>query len=105
MRQERQQSKGRQLPWAMIAAVLGGIVVIGVIAYAVIQTTASTDAEPGWLKAELNDDPNIPGVYVAPHPGADGVFDSGTNPELGRPPSLQPRHRGSDLHAGADRLG
>lgn len=80
MRQERQQSKGRQLPWAMIAAVLGGIVVIGVIAYAVIQTTASTDAEPGWLKAELNDDPNIPGVYVAPHPGADGVFDSGTNP-------------------------
>jgi hypothetical protein len=63
-----------------IAAVIGAIVVIGVILYAVLQSnTASGD--PAWLKAELDDSASIPGQYIPPHPGFDGVFDSSTNPQ------------------------
>jgi hypothetical protein len=83
MRLERQQAArkgGRRLPWMTIGAVVAGLVVIGAIAYAVIQTGNTGDGQPAWLKAELDDSPDIPGVYVPPHPGADGVFDSGTNP-------------------------
>jgi hypothetical protein len=32
---------------------------------------------PAWRKAELNDDPTLPGVYVAPHPGFDGQPETG----------------------------
>ncbi len=64
----------------MIAAVAGGLAIVAIIVWAVVQTGNTGDGTPAWLKAELDDDPSIPGVYVAPHPGFDGVFDSGTNP-------------------------
>ena len=80
-RQERQTaSKRRGLPIAVIAGVVGVIAIAAVIGYAVYQAAKPADSTPAWLTAELNDDPNIPGQYIPPHPGFDGVFDSGTNP-------------------------
>jgi len=53
-----------------IAAI--GIVVLGFMVYAVTQTGQAAK-DPGWVTAQLDDDPNLPGTYVAPHPGPDGT--------------------------------
>jgi hypothetical protein len=56
-----------------IAAI--GVFVVAFLIYAVTQT-GQGDELPGWLKAQRNDDPNLPGQYFAPHPGADGQIDT-----------------------------
>jgi hypothetical protein len=59
--------------WAVVVGVLGVIVVVAFIGYAVKQASKDTSNEPlDWQKAELDSDPNLPGKYIAPHPGADG---------------------------------
>jgi hypothetical protein len=77
-RQERQAAAGgkRGLPTTTIAAVVGGVAIVAVLIYAVLQASAG-EGVPAWHKAELNDDPNIPGVYYAPHPGVDGLPETG----------------------------
>jgi hypothetical protein len=58
---------------------LGGAVVfliIAIIAYVVIASTSSSDSTPGYLKAELDDSTSLPGQYIKPNPGPDGVFPS-----------------------------
>jgi hypothetical protein len=67
------------LSTGMIAGVIGAIVIAAVVIYAVLQINNTGDGQPGWLKAELDDSTSIPGTYVPPHPGFDGVFDSATN--------------------------
>jgi hypothetical protein len=64
-----------------MTTILIGIGVIGIVAvlvYAVIQAGADPGASPGEKAdaAELDDDPSLPGVYYAPHPGADGQPDT-----------------------------
>jgi hypothetical protein len=63
-----------------VAAVLGGLAIFGLLVYAVMQVNNVDDGPPGWVEAQLDDDPKLPGQYVAPHPGSDGTFDSDTNP-------------------------
>jgi hypothetical protein len=77
-RQERQAAAGgkKGLPMTAIAAGVGGLAIVAILVYAVIQAGAG-DGVPGWHKAELDDDPNIPGVYYAPHPGVDGLQETG----------------------------
>lgn len=60
----------------MMAAIAGGIAIVAILVYAVLQTGNTADGLPDWREAELDDDANLPGLYVAPHPGIDGV--SGT---------------------------
>jgi uncharacterized protein DUF3105 len=67
---------GRGISTTTIAAVLGGLVIVAVIAYAVLQTGNTGDGVPDWQEAQLDDDPNIPGQYIPPHPGFDGQPDT-----------------------------
>jgi len=65
-----------------MTTILIGIGVMGIVAllvYAVIQAGADPGASPGAKAdaAELDDDPNLPGVYYPPHPGSDGQPDTG----------------------------
>jgi hypothetical protein len=54
---------------------LGAAVVVAVVFYAVTQL-GKTET-PAAIQAELDDDPNLPGVYYPPHPGADGKANTG----------------------------
>jgi hypothetical protein len=65
--------KKRGIPTTAIAAIVGGLFIVAVIVYAVIQTGNTGDGVPDWLEAQRDDDPNIAGTYVAPHPGFDGT--------------------------------
>ena len=61
------------IPLTAVAIALGVLVLIGVLAWAVLQASESPDTGPlDWQKAMLNEDPKIPGTYVPPHPGPDG---------------------------------
>ena len=77
-RQVRQSAPGKRgLPTTTIAAVVGGVAIVAILVYAVVQASNTGDGIPGWRKAELDDDPSIPGVYFAPHPGFDGQPETG----------------------------
>jgi hypothetical protein len=67
----------RSIPTTTIAAIVGGLFIIAIIVYAVIQTGNTGDGVPDWREAELNADPNIAGAYIAPHPGFDGIPETG----------------------------
>jgi hypothetical protein len=57
-----------------VAIGLGIAFILAVLIYAVVQANQKPDTGPtSWQKAMLNDDPKLPGTYVAPHPGTDGV--------------------------------
>lgn len=61
------------LNWPLIAGVLGAFAIIGILVWAVLQSTnTSSDETPAFIKAMLDDSADLPGTYVAPHPGADG---------------------------------
>jgi hypothetical protein len=66
-------SSKRSIPTTTIGAIVGGLFIIAVIVYAVIQTGNTGDGVPDWLEAQRDDDPNIAGTYVPPHPGFDGI--------------------------------
>ena len=64
-----------RLPIGAIAIAAAIALVVAFIAYAVIQANKGPEAGPvDWQKAELNSDAKIPGQYVPPHPGKDGVL-------------------------------
>lgn len=50
---------------------LGVAALVGVLAFATYQTLTSEAEDPAWLRAMLDDSPNLPGQYVPPHPGPD----------------------------------
>jgi hypothetical protein len=64
-----------------IAAVIGGLLLVGLLLYAVTQADNTPSGPPEWIEAQLDESTSLPGAYVAPHPGADGTFDSATNPQ------------------------
>jgi hypothetical protein len=80
-RRQRPQGTGggtkRGIPTTVIAAIVGGLFVTAIIVHAVIQTGNTGDGVPDWRTAELDADPNIPGAYIAPHPGFDGLPETG----------------------------
>lgn len=77
-RLERQKVAGKGGPsLAVIAGAIGVAAIIAILVYAVVQTGSTGDGVPDWRKAELNDDPNLPGQYIAPHPGFDNEPETG----------------------------
>src|SRR6185437_362192 len=73
----------------VVGGIVGVVAIAGIIIYAVAQANTG-GGQPGWLKAELDSSPNIPGQYIPPHPGFDNVFDSGTNPSSDDRQHFQP---------------
>jgi hypothetical protein len=67
------------IPWIAVTGAAAVALVAAFIIYAVAQRD-NVDATPAWLEAELDSSTSLPGQYIPPHPGPDGVFDSGTNP-------------------------
>lgn len=53
------------------AIALGVTAIVAVIAFATYQTLGSETEQPAWMRAIMDDDPNLPGQYVPPHPGPD----------------------------------
>jgi len=84
----------------MIAAVAGGLFILAVLVYAVLQTTNTGDAVPDWRQAELDDDPNIPGVYYPPHPGFDGLPETGDERRHFNPGQVVPICTEAQIEAG-----
>lgn len=74
-RRERQPvgGGGGGISTTMVAAVAGGLFLVAILVYAVVQAGSTGDGIPDWRKAELNDDTSLPGMYIAPHAGPDGV--------------------------------
>lgn len=63
----RPSAAGGGIPWMSLAALLVGAVVIGGLAYVVIQAfTGSESASSAAEKAELDDSPDLPGQYFPP---------------------------------------
>jgi hypothetical protein len=63
------------IPWTTIGVAAGVILVVGIIIFAYLQSTkTSSNSTPDFIKAELDDNPNLPGTYVKPNPGPDGVL-------------------------------
>jgi hypothetical protein len=69
---------GGGLPLSKILIGLGVVAIVAVLVYAVTQVDNAGGPSPGERaeKAELDSDPTIPGVYFAPHPGADGQLET-----------------------------
>jgi hypothetical protein len=67
---------GSRFNWTLIGGGLAVVVIALLLVYVVIQSTSSSASQPDWIKAELDDSPNLPGKYIKPNPGPDGVFPS-----------------------------
>ena len=90
-RLERQKVAGKGGPsMTMIAAAVGGVAIVAILIYAVVQAGNTGDGVPDWRTAELNDDPNIPGLYVAPHPGFDNEQETGDERQHFNPGQVVP---------------
>lgn len=100
-RQERQQAAGKSGPsMAVIAAAVGVLALVAILVYAVLQTGNTGSGVPDWREAELDDDPNLPGLYVAPHPGFDGIPDTGDERQHFAPGQVVPICTEAQLEAG-----
>lgn len=76
-------AKGGVLANVNWIAIIGGLAAVGLVAFLIYAVTSagqdpSTPDESSWNKAQLDDDPKLPGVYYPPHPGADGKLTPGT---------------------------
>ncbi len=61
--------------WTPILGVIVAAVIVGVVIWVAYQSLSSSGGgDPGWLKAELDSSPSIPGEYIKPNPGPDGKF-------------------------------
>jgi uncharacterized protein DUF3105 len=67
---------GGRFNWTLLLGAAAAFVVVAIVIYAVIQGLGGSSSTPDWLKAELDDSPNLPGQYIKPNPGPDGVFPS-----------------------------
>jgi hypothetical protein len=65
---------GSSIPWQPIGIAAGIILIGAILVFAFLQSTAtSTNSTPDFLKAELDSSTSLPGTYVQPDPGPDGV--------------------------------
>lgn len=71
------QRTGGGLPVAKILIGLAVVAVAAALVYAVTQVNNVDNGPQAWQLAQEDDDPNIPGKYYPPHPGADGLPDTG----------------------------
>jgi hypothetical protein len=64
------------LPVIPILIAIGVVAIVAVLAYAVTQANNTNTGPSASQKAQMNDSPDIPGVYYPPHPGSDGQLDT-----------------------------
>jgi hypothetical protein len=62
---------GQALGISIIVVLMGAFLIYGVVAL-----SASSDSTPDWVTAQMDDDPDLPGEYIPPHPGADGKLNT-----------------------------
>jgi hypothetical protein len=64
--------------WTLVLGAAAVLFIAGAIIYAVQQSSSgsSGSSTPDYVKAELDDSPNLPGQYIKPNPGPDGVLPS-----------------------------
>ena len=81
-------------------AVVAGVgLIVGALVYVVSQTggaSPATERDEKALAAIMDADPNLPGTYVPPHPGADGVLCSELSC-FGKPDTDDRRHVADDI--------
>jgi hypothetical protein len=65
---------GRSINWLPIIIGAGALAVVALILYSVIQAGNEDTSLASWQEAELDDDARLPGAYIQPHPGADGLY-------------------------------
>jgi hypothetical protein len=60
----------------MIAAIIGGIAILGLLAYAILgqSSSGSSDSLASWQRAEQDSSTTLPGQYIETHPGFDGRY-------------------------------
>ena len=91
---------GRSIPTTVIAAAVGGLFLVAIIVYAVLQTGNTGDGVPDSRRAELDDDPNIAGAYYPPHPGFDSQPDTGDERQHFNPGQVVPICTEEQIEAG-----
>jgi hypothetical protein len=70
----RVDATGSRIPWATILIGLGAVAVVAIIVFAYLESTKSSGSStPDFIKAELDSSTSLPGTYVKPDPGPDGV--------------------------------
>jgi hypothetical protein len=62
--------------WTLVLGATAVMVIGAIVIYAIIQSTSGSASTPDYVKAELDDSPNLPGQYIKPNPGPDGVLPS-----------------------------
>jgi hypothetical protein len=70
------RAPGGGISMTTVLIAVGVLAIVAVLVYAVTQADNVDSGPSPAQEAELDDDPNIPGVYYAPHPGPDGVLHS-----------------------------
>jgi hypothetical protein len=69
------------LPITTILIGAGVIAIVAILIYAVTQADNVSTGPSASQKAQEDDDPSLPGVYYAPHPGPDGALYSPATPD------------------------
>ncbi|HLG12234.1 MAG TPA: DUF3105 domain-containing protein [Dehalococcoidia bacterium] len=67
---------GRGIPITAVLIAAGVIAIVAMLVYAVTQSDNVNTGPSASQKAQDDADPNIPGVYYAPHPGPDGQLNT-----------------------------
>lgn len=67
---------GGGIPVIPILIAIGVVAIIAVLVYAVTQVNNTDKGPSASQKAQMDDSPDIPGVYYPPHPGSDGQLDT-----------------------------
>ena len=67
----------RRFNWIPVLAAAGVGAILGLVIYVVLEANESAPTQSEARMAELDSDPNLPGVYFPPHPGPDGVINTG----------------------------
>lgn len=52
------------------------VLLVGIFLVYSLTQIGGGDSTPDYLQAQRDDDPDLPGQYIAPHPGADGTVET-----------------------------
>ncbi|HLF70816.1 MAG TPA: DUF3105 domain-containing protein [Dehalococcoidia bacterium] len=106
-RRDRNQTykpKGRGLLGAISVtsvAIAGGVaIIVALLVYVVTQQNNVDTTSADWQKAQLDDSPSLPGVYVAPHPGIDGKLGTSDDRQHFVPGTIIPICTAAQIEAG-----
>jgi hypothetical protein len=72
----RKQGFLSSLSTTTMFAIAGVAFIAAILVYAVVQANNVNTSEPSWMKAIMDDSARLPGQYIEPHPGPDGVLNT-----------------------------